>query len=60
MKIVPIIIGIFFITHLREPVIPEKNRIEIEKYITPSTRGQKIIPQNSMPSHGNPEHSDWR
>ena len=23
-----------FITHLRQPVIPEKNRIEIEKYIT--------------------------
>jgi hypothetical protein len=34
MKIVPIIIGIVFITLKRQPVIPEKSRIRIEKYIT--------------------------
>ena len=41
MKIVPIIIGIVFITYKRQLVIPEKNRIRIEKYIIPSTRDQK-------------------
>ena len=42
-----------FITHLRQPVIPEKNRIEIEKYIT------GIVKNNSSKLYAiyaNPEH----
>jgi REP element-mobilizing transposase RayT len=42
-----------FITHLRQPVIPEKNRIEIEKYIT------GIVKNNSSKLYSiyaNPEH----
>ena len=42
-----------FITHLRQPVIPEENRIEIEKYIT------GIVNNNSSKLYAiyaNPEH----
>ena len=42
-----------FITHLRQPVIPERNRIEIEKYIT------GIVKNNSSKLYSiyaNPEH----
>ena len=42
-----------FITHLRQSVIPEKNRIEIEKYIT------AIVKNNSSKLYAiyaNPEH----
>ena len=41
-----------FITHLRQAVIPEKNRIEIEKYIT------GIVKNNSSYDHFLPSTRD--
>jgi REP element-mobilizing transposase RayT len=42
-----------FITHLRQPVIPEKNRIEIEKYITGIVRNHE---SKLYSIYANPEH----
>jgi REP element-mobilizing transposase RayT len=42
-----------FITHLRQPVIPEKNRIEIEKYITGIVRNHT---SKLYSIYANPEH----
>ena len=42
-----------FITHLRQPVIPEKNRIEIERYITGIVRNNS---SKLYAIYANPEH----
>jgi len=42
-----------FITNLRQPVIPEKNRIEIEKYITGIVKNHD---SNLYAIYANPEH----